>query len=113
VEGLISGPALAARAGLAGEALDEMHPIWNQFVHVLARLVHTIVLTAAPERVALGGGVLATRPGLVARVDAAVRDGLAGYAQVPFTVGTPLLGDQAGPLGALALALGRLEAGAA
>ncbi|MEI6643103.1 MAG: ROK family protein [Novosphingobium sp.] len=113
VEGLISGPALAARTGLAGEALDEMHPIWNQFVHVLARLVHTIVLTAAPERVALGGGVLATRPGLVARVDAAVRDGLAGYAQVPFTVGPPLLGDQAGPLGALALALGRLEAGAA
>lgn len=113
VEGLISGLALAARAGKAGEALDELHPIWDQFVHVLARLVHTIVLTGAPERVALGGGVLSKRPALVARVDAAVRASLGGYSQVPFTIGTPLLGDQAGPMGALAIARDVLEAGAA
>jgi fructokinase len=109
VEGLISGPALAARAGEVGEALDEMHPIWNHFVHVLARLVHTIVLTGAPERVALGGGVLTSRPELVARVDAAMRASLAGYAQASFAVGAPVLGDQAGPMGALALALDALE----
>lgn len=113
VEGLIAGPALAARTGMAGEALDELHPIWNPFVHVLARLVHTIVLTGAPERVALGGGVLTARPELVARVDAAVRASLGGYAQMPFTVGTPLLGDQAGPMGALAIALDVLEGKAA
>lgn len=111
VEGLISGPSLAARAGQAGEALDEFHPIWNHFVHVLARLVHTIVLTGAPERVALGGGVLASRPELVARVDAAVQASLAGYAQASFTIGAPLLGDQAGPMGALAIALDVLEVG--
>ena len=113
VEGLISGPAIAARAGQAGETLDESHPVWNQVVHVLARLVHTIVLTGAPERVALGGGVLAARPGLIARVDAAARTSLGGYAQVPFMIGAPLLGDQAGPLGALALALDKLEGAAA
>lgn len=105
VEGLISGPAIAARAGAPGEMLDEMHPIWNQVVHVLARLVHTIVLTGASERVALGGGVLAARPGLIARVDAAARASLGGYAQAPFEIGAPLLGDQAGPLGALAVAI--------
>ncbi|KUR70835.1 hypothetical protein AQZ52_13475 [Novosphingobium fuchskuhlense] len=109
VEGLISGPALAVRTGAAGEALDELHPIWNPFVHVLARLVHTIVLTGAPERVALGGGVLAGRPGILARVEAAVRQSLGGYAQASFAVGAPVLGDQAGPLGALAIALDRLE----
>lgn len=109
VEGLISGPALAARAGQAGEALDDLHPIWKPFVHVLARLVHTIVLTGAPERVALGGGVLTSRPELVARVDAAVRESLGGYAQAPFAVGVPVLGDQAGPMGALAIALDVLE----
>ena len=113
VEGLISGPAIAARAGQAGETLDEMHPVWNQVVHVLARLVHTIVLTGAPERVALGGGVLAVRPGLISRVDQAARASLAGYAQVPVVIGPPLLGDQAGPLGALAIALDRLEAATA
>ena len=113
VEGLISGPAIAARAGKAGEALDEEHPIWNPFVHVLARLVHTIVLTGAPERVALGGGVLTARPGLVPRVDAAVRASLGGYAQASFAVGAPALGDQAGPLGALAIALDVLEVEAA
>lgn len=110
VEGLISGPALAARAGESGEGLDETHPVWNPFIHVLARLVHTIVLTGAPERVALGGGVLASRPELVARVDAAVRASLAGYAQAAFTIGAPVLGDQAGPMGALAIALDVLEA---
>ncbi|WP_421838058.1 ROK family protein [Novosphingobium sp.] len=113
VEGLIAGPALAARAGVAGEALDELHPIWNPFVHVLARLVHTIVLTGAPERVALGGGVLTSRPGLIAQVDAAVRASLGGYAQASFGVGAPVLGDQAGPLGALAIALDVLEGGTA
>lgn len=105
VEGLISGPAIAARAGEPGETLDEMHPIWDQVVHVLARLVHTIVLTGASERVALGGGVLAARSGLIGRVDAAARASLGGYAQAPFEIGPPLLGDQAGPLGALAIAL--------
>jgi len=109
VEGLIAGPALAARTGVAGEALDDLHPIWDPFVHVLARLVHTIVLTGAPERVALGGGVLTSRPELVARVDAAVRESLGGYAQAPFAVGVPVLGDQAGPMGALAIALDVLE----
>jgi len=105
VEGLVSGPAIAARAGDAGETLDETHPVWDQVVHVLARLVHTIVLTAAPERIALGGGVLAMRPGLIARVDEAARASLAGYAQAAFEIGPPLLGDQAGPLGALAVAM--------
>lgn len=112
VEGLIAGPALATRAGVAGEALDVLHPIWNPFVHVLARLVHTIVLTGAPERVALGGGVLTNRPELVARVDAAVRKSLGGYAQASFSVDRPELGDQAGPLGALAIALDVLEGAA-
>lgn len=110
VEGLISGPALAARTGRSGEGLDELHPIWDQFVHVLARLVHCIVLTGAPERVALGGGVLAGRPELVARVDDAVRESLGGYAQAAFSIGAPALGDQAGPMGALAIALYELEA---
>lgn len=109
VEGLVSGPAIAVRTGQSGEGLDEFHPIWNPFVHVLARLVHTIVLTGASERVAMGGGVLANRPELVARIDAAARESLGGYAQGAFAVGAPVLGDQAGPLGALAIALDVLE----
>lgn len=109
VEGLVSGPAIAARAGQAGETLDEALPVWNQVVHVLSRLVHTIVLTGAPQRVALGGGVLAARPGLIARIDTAARASLAGYEQAPVEIGPPLLGDQAGPLGALAVALDLLE----
>ena len=60
--------------------------------------------------VALGGGVLTARPELVLRVDSAVRASLGGYAQASFAVGAPALGDQAGPLGALANALDVLEA---
>ena len=45
--------AIAEGAGAPGETLDEMRPIWNEVVHVLDRLVHTVVLIGAPDRVAL------------------------------------------------------------
>ena len=54
VEGLIAGPALAKRFGCKGEELPECGPQWDLFVHDLGGLLHNLVTTLAPERIAIG-----------------------------------------------------------
>lgn len=111
VEGLASGPALAARAGRPGETLTEDDPAWDGVAHALGALLHNLALTTAPERVLIGGG-LGGRPHLLAKVRRALIESLAGYATgdriaagIETYVQAPGLGDRAGPLGAVALAL--------
>ena len=117
VEGLISGPAMATRAGGAGEAIAPDHPAWDDFVHDAAAMLHNLVLTLAPARIAIGGGVVAARPELMGRMREALARSLAGYglfgayaAQLEARLGPPGLGDMAGPLGALAVGLDALDA---
>jgi fructokinase len=109
-EGLASGPALAARWGQPPETLPDEHPAWELEAHYLALGLASVVLTLSPERVVLGGGVMARR-----RLYGAVRQKLAGllggYLRTPMLgadvdsyVVPPALGDRAGVLGALALA---------
>lgn len=111
VEGLASGPAIAARAGFPAETLTRADPAWDEPVFALAGLFHNLVLTIAPERILLGGGIGMGQPHLLPRIRAALLNSLAGYAQAPriaaaideFLV-NPTLGHRAGPMGALALA---------
>lgn len=58
LEGLASGPALRAAWGLAAEALPPEHPAWEIEADYLAQLCMTLLLTTAPERIVLGGGVM-------------------------------------------------------
>lgn len=117
VEGLASGPAIRAVAGAAAEALAPDHPAWDEVVHVLAAMFHNLVVTAAPRRILLGGGVGMGQAHLLPRLRRALVDSLNGYAAGPriereieaFLV-APALGDRAGPLGAIALALDALAA---
>lgn len=110
VEGLIAGPALALRAGRPGDTIGRDDPLWATFVHDLAGLLHNLVVTLVPQRIAIGGGVVATRPELFAPVRTALADNLAGYglfdrfaADLEDRVGAPGLGPLAGPLGAIAI----------
>ncbi|MES2861412.1 MAG: ROK family protein [Pseudomonadota bacterium] len=111
VEGLASGPAIAARAGFPAETLTRSDPAWDEPVFALAGLFHNLVLSVAPERILLGGGIGMGQPHLLPRIRAALLDSLAGYAQAPriaagidaFLV-NPALGHRAGPMGAMALA---------
>jgi len=115
IEGLVSGPALAARFGVAGDAIAADDPRWDHVAHDIAQLVGTILLTTAARQVLIGGGVGMGRAGLLDRVRDRVLAQLNGY--LPFVtaetiaqiVRPPALGDQAGPLGAVALALDALE----
>ena len=108
VEGLASGSALRARFGDSVESLAVDHPVWDSVIWTLAQLCHGIVLAAAPKRIAIGGGVMARQPHLLGRVESKLRESLNGYVELPGDgpyVRSPDLGDDAGPLGAIALAM--------
>lgn len=111
IEGLASGPAIEARTGKPAAALAADDPAWEFVAHGLAQLLHTMVLTTAPRRILLGGGVMNGQPHLFDRIRQELKRSLNGYVEAPeigegldqFIV-PPGLGDMAGPLGALALA---------
>ena len=116
VEGLASGPAIAARiGGLDLDSLPSRHPAWETVAHALAQLCHFLVCSTAPLRIAIGGGVVGRQPHLIKRIEQLLVDSLAGYVALPTGgpyVVAPDLGDQAGPLGSIALALELLDAAA-
>lgn len=109
-EGLATAPAIAARWGRAPETLPDDHPAWALEAHYLALGLTTLVLTLAPERLVLGGGVMA-RSHLYPLVRRGVRALLADYLtwsalgdDLERYIVPPALGDRAGVLGALLLA---------
>ncbi|MEZ0243579.1 MAG: ROK family protein [Sphingomonas sp.] len=110
VEGLIAGPALAARFGCKGEELPEDGPQWDLFVHDLAGLLHNLVTAFAPERIAIGGGVMSAREQLFVPLRAQLTASIGGYGSfsgldMDALVGPPGLGAMAGPMGAVAMGL--------
>jgi fructokinase len=109
-EGLAAAPAIAARWGQAPEALPDDHPGWVLQGHYLALGLASAVLTLSPERLVLGGGVMA-RARLYPLVRAGVGELLGGYLASPALgdgleryIVPPALGERAGVLGALLLA---------
>ncbi len=113
-EGLAAGPAIAARWGIAPEDLPDEHPAWALAAEYTALGILAIVMIVSPERVIVGGGVMERR-GLLEAVRGRLRELAAGYLETPLLAGevdrylvTPELGDDAGVLGAIALA--QLEA---
>jgi fructokinase len=118
LEGLASGPAMAARWGVPAETLDAGHPAWALEAHYLALALHNIVCTLSPQRVVIGGGVMA-QPALLPLVRRDLATLLNGYIQSPAVlermddfVVPPALGDRAGVAGALVLAAAQLPPGA-
>jgi fructokinase len=110
LEGLASGPAIAARWGTAPEELPDGHPAWELEAEQLALGILAVVMVASPERVIVGGGVLNHAPllGLIRRrlpalLNGYLRSSLLAEAIEDYLV-APALGDRAGVLGAIALA---------
>ena len=111
LEGLASGPAIAARWGVKGGELPADHPAWDLEARYLALGVATWICTLSPQRIILGGGVM-KQPGLLPKVCAQVQALLNGYVQMPEILTgiedylvAPGLGDRAGILGSMALVL--------
>ena len=110
LEGLASGPALEARWGQPADTLPADHPAWSLTARYLALGLVTFICTLAPQRILMGGGIM-HREHLFPRVRHEVWQLLNDYIQVAELhdqldayIVPPALGDQAGVLGALALA---------
>jgi len=111
VEGLASGPAIAARCGIDAADLPDDSPVWDTVTHALGQLLHVLVMSVAPQRILIGGGVITTRPELFPRIRKQLSASLNGFidiAEVRTGLDTfivpPGLGTGAGPCGALAVA---------
>jgi fructokinase len=108
VEGLASGPAIKARIAPRNiDSLDADDPVSDSVAWALAQLCHVIVCAAAPGAIAIGGGVTERQPHLIERINEMLVDSLSNYMPLPRDeyVVPPALGSDAGPLGAIALAM--------
>nr|WP_310522742.1 ROK family protein [Polymorphobacter sp.] len=109
-EGLISGPALALRTGTNATRLPAGDPVWPGYVADLAELLTTLMLTVSPDCILIGGGVGLGQQHLLPALRVAVEARLGNYLPdaLPLLraelIRAPLLGENAGPLGAIALA---------
>ena len=109
VEGLAAGPSLIARVGAERvQSLPADDPVWTSVAWALAQLCHAIVCAAAPRATVVGGGVLDNQPHLLQRIERMLVESLNGYMNLPEGqpyLRPPKLGRDAGPLGAIALAM--------
>jgi fructokinase len=119
-EGLCSGPALEARAGISARLLPRDHDAWSYQARYVASAVATLVCVLSPRRVIIGGSVPKTGASefdadnaFFRTVRSELRASLNGYVQhdavttdagLRAFVVPPELGDDAGVCGAFALA---------
>lgn len=116
LEGMASGPAIEDRWGVPGDELPPDHEAWLLEAEYLAMALRTFVCALSPQRIIMGGGVMHAEP-LFPLVRERLIELLAGYVQhraivedIEGFVVPPGLGDQAGVLGAVALAKRALSA---
>ncbi len=115
-EGLAAGPAIEARWRVRGQHLPSGHQAWELEAHYLALGVTNLVCTLSPQRIILGGGVM-RQASLFPLIRRKTLELLNSYIQVPAIterveeyVVPPRLGENAGVLGAMALAGGVAKA---
>lgn len=111
LEGLISGPAIAARWGAPADSFPPEHECWGEFSTLMALGLANLILTLSPQRIILGGGVM-HQDHLFPMIREEVQRILNGYMQtrelmedIDNYIVPPALGDEAGILGAIALGM--------
>lgn len=105
LEGLASGPAIAARWGASLSELPADHMAHEIIADYLAQLSHSLIGITSVEVIVFGGGVMRTE-GLLARVNRRVSELGAAYfpGGTKHKIASPGLGENAGLAGALMLA---------
>ena len=110
-EGLASGPALDARWGQPAETLPEDHPAWELEADYIALALQSFICTLSPRRIILGGGVMSVQhlfPLVRAKIISHLNDYVQSSAilnEIDNYIVPPALTDNAGILGAAALAI--------
>ena len=115
LEGMAAGPAIANRWGSPGAELTDRAEVWELEATYLAQALRTFTYVVAPQRILLGGGVMQTE-GLLELVRAKTIQQLAGYmtddslrSLLEEYVVAPAFGQDAGLIGAIALAMEAAE----
>ena len=110
LEGLASGFAMEKRWGKKGAELPADHPAWALEAHYLGLGLMNLILTLSPQRIIMGGGVMAQEQ-LLPMIRTQVTQRLSSYLDVPAItkeidsyIVLPKLGGKAGFAGAFALA---------
>ena len=110
LEGLVCGPAIAARTGRPAGELPPEHPVWTKVGAELGEFVALMILAAAPHRIVFGGGVILGQNHLLPLIRQGAAASLAGYGasvslqDLQTRILPAALGRDAGPIGALILA---------
>jgi len=110
-EGLASGPAMNKRWGIPADKLPPDHPGWELEAQYIALALSSFIYTLSPQRIILGGGVMSQLQ-LFPMIRKKISSLINGYVQSPALLSAmdsyvvpPGLGNQAGALGAVALAM--------
>ena len=110
-EGLAAGPAVLARFGQRGETLPDDHPYWNMEAGYIAHALVNFILSLAPQRIIIGGGVM-QKDFMFPAVRRKTQELLNGYIShdmilnhIDEYIVPPALGGRAGELGCIALAM--------
>lgn len=115
LEGLASGMAIEARWKVKASTLPDDHFAWELEAYYLGQMCANAVVMYSPHRIVLGGGVM-HKTHLFPMIRKNTRDFLNGYVNISEIMDNidsyivpPALGDNAGAIGALILAMDALK----
>jgi len=111
LEGMASGPAIESRWGLPARELADRPEVWELEATYLAQALRSYTYVLAPQRIVIGGGVM-QQPRLLELVREGLAKQLGGYVthgalrgDLREYVVAPVFGQDAGLMGAIALAM--------
>ena len=113
LEGLASGPAIAARWGKPGAELADRKEVWELEAYYLAQAICSYIMILSPERIIVGGGV-SHQEQMMPMIRKEVERQMGGYIQakgmkdLDHYIVLPSLNDNQGIMGALKLAVDEL-----
>ena len=106
LEGLACGPTIYERTKVEGQALPFDHVVFDYIAYYLAQAAYNITLIQSPEKIIFGGGV-SQKTQLIEKVRTEFAKLMGGYIEIENLdtyITTPLLNNNAGTIGCLALA---------
>lgn len=115
LEGMANGPAIEKRWGISAKELPEDHLAWEIEAEYLAQMCVNTIVTLSPKKIVLGGGVM-HQLHLFPKIRKRTLELLNGYVAHPAIlehiddyIVPPGLGDNAGAVGSLLLAVEALK----